>query len=79
MKCPYCGKEMIHGYLNCGAVLWSEKKHKVSLNADDKELYALQLGKPLVSPHHIQSDICPKCKRIILDSSGYNNSINHHS
>lgn len=79
MKYPYCGMEMIHGYLNCGAVLWSEKKHKVSMIADDQELYALQLGKPLMSPHHIQSDICPKCKRIILDSSGYSSNINSRS
>lgn len=79
MKCPFCGVEMIHGYLNCGAVLWSEKKHRVSLITDDTELYALQLGKPLVSPHHVKSDCCPKCKRIILDSSGYNSNINSRS
>lgn len=79
MKCPYCGVEMIPGYLNCGAVLWSEKKHKVSLTTDGKELYALQLRKPLMSPHHVQSDLCPRCKRIILDSSGYDSNINSHS
>lgn len=27
MKCPYCNTEMIHGYLNCGMLIWSDKKH----------------------------------------------------
>ena len=75
MKCPYCDVEMLHGYLNCGATLWSERKHKMSLLPDEKEQYALKLGKPLVSPHHVKSDYCPKCKRIIIDSSEYENNM----
>lgn len=71
MKCPFCNVEMIHGYLNCGMTLWSTKKHKISLLTDDDETFSLQLGKPALSPHHIESDCCPKCKRIIIDSSGY--------
>jgi hypothetical protein len=47
MKCPFCGVEMIHGYLNCGMTLWSTKKHKISFLLDDNEKYALQLGRPL--------------------------------
>lgn len=31
--------------------------------------------RPLVSPHHAEGDCCPKCKRIIIDSSGYENNI----
>ena len=75
MNCPYCGVEMIHGYLNCGMTLWSTKKHKISLLIDNDEKYALQLGRPMVSPHHVESDCCPKCKRIIIDSSDYMNNI----
>lgn len=75
MKCLYCDVEMIHGYLNCGMVLWSTKKHKVSLLTDKTEKYALQLGNSVISPHHIESDCCPKCKRIIIDSSGYGSNI----
>ena len=75
MKCPFCGVEMIHGYLNCGMTLWSTKKHKISFLLDDNEEYALQLGRPLTSPHHVESDCCPKCKRIIIDSSDYMNNI----
>ena len=66
---------MIHGYLNCGLTLWSERKHKISLLPDAKEKYALHLGTPLLSPHHVESDCCPKCKRIILDSSDFENNL----
>ena len=31
MKCPFCDAEMIHGYLNCGNAIWSERKHKISI------------------------------------------------
>ena len=75
MKCPYCDEEMIHGYLNCGVTLWSNRKHKISLNTDEDEKYALRLGRPMMSPHHIESDCCPKCKRIIIDSSHYENNM----
>jgi hypothetical protein len=27
MKCPFCDAEMLHGYLNCGTAIWSERKH----------------------------------------------------
>lgn len=62
---------MIRGYLNCGATLWSEREHKISLLTDGKEKYALHLGAPLVSPHHIESYCCPKCKKVIIDVSEY--------
>lgn len=75
MKCPFCDTEMLHGYLNCGETIWSIKKHKMSLNVGNEEKYALQLGRPMISPHHVESDCCPKCKRIIIDSSRYDNNI----
>lgn len=75
MKCPFCDVDMIHGYLNCGEIIWSTKKHKMSLNVGDEEKYALQLGRPMISPHHVESACCPKCKRIIIDSSQYDNNI----
>lgn len=75
MKCPFCDVEMVHGYLNCGAAIWSGRKHKISLLPDGKEQYALQLGTPMLSPNHVESDCCPNCKRIIIDSSGYEGNI----
>jgi hypothetical protein len=75
MKCPFCEIEMLPGYLNCGMMLWSERKHKISLLTDGKEKYALRLGNSLVSPHHIKSYCCPKCKKIIIDAEGYENNL----
>lgn len=75
MKCPYCSVEMIHGYLNCGLTLWSERKHKISLLPDGKEQYALRLGMPIVSPYNVESDYCLKCKRIIIDTTNYETNI----
>ena len=75
MKCPYCDNEMIKGYLNCGAAIWSERKHKISLLPDGKEKYALKLNTPLVSPNHVESFICPECKNIIIDANMYENNI----
>ena len=49
------------------------KKAYISLLLDDGEKFALQLGRPLVLPHPVESDCCPKCKRIIMDGSTYKN------
>ena len=75
MKCPFCDTEMIHGYLNCGNAIWSERKHKISTLPDSKEKYALHLETPLLSPHHIESFCCPKCQKIILDISAYDHNL----
>ena len=75
LKCPYCDTEMHHGYLNCGTTIWRERKHKVSLFPDGKERYALHLKQPLMSPNQIESHCCPKCKRIIIDATDYENNL----
>ncbi|MBQ2715294.1 MAG: hypothetical protein IJF21_00720 [Clostridia bacterium] len=75
MKCPFCDTEMLAGFLNCGAMIWSEKKHKVSLLPGLKEKYTLHLEAPLLHPHYVESYCCPKCKKIILDSSAYENNL----
>lgn len=75
MKCPFCDTKMLHGYLNVGNAIWSEKKHKLSTNAGAKERYALALPVPMLSLHHIESDCCPKCKHIIIDSSEFDNNL----
>ena len=36
---PICGSEMLHGYLNVGAALWSERKHTVALAPNESEKY----------------------------------------
>ena len=74
MKCPSCGSEMLHGYLNCGNAIWSERKHKISTLPGSGESYALHLDPPLLSPHHIESDCCPNCQTIVIDAAGYRNN-----
>ena len=71
MNCPYCNTEMIHGYLNCGNAIWSERKHKISTLPDGEEKYTLNLGVPLFSTHHVESYCCPCCKKIIIDVNPY--------
>ena len=75
MKCPFCGIEMLQGYLNCGLAIWSTKKHKISLLPDGKEQYAFRLKQPMVSPNHVKSDYCPKCKRMVIDCTEYESNI----
>ena len=75
MKCPYCNVEMLHGYLNCGNAIWSERKHKISTLPDGKEKYALHLSVPLMSPPHVESDCCPKCRRIVIDATAYEGNL----
>ena len=74
MKCPFCNTEMLHGYLNCGNMIWSERKHKLSTLPDNKEKYALHLDVPFMSPHHIECDFCPNCKKVIIDTAAYDNN-----
>lgn len=75
MKCPFCNAEMLHGYLTCGNTIWSERKHRISVLPGSKEKYALLLGVPLLSPHHIESHCCPKCKKLIIDTADYENNL----
>ena len=75
MKCPFCDVEMLHGDLTCGGAIWSQRKHKLSMLPDGKETYALHLETPMLSPNYVESNCCPKCKRIILDASGYDNNL----
>ena len=75
MKCPYCNIEMIHGYLQGGLMIWSNRKHKISLLPSNQEKYALSLKTPWATHHSIESDCCPQCKRIIIDSSNYKNNL----
>jgi len=74
VKCPFCNTEMLHGYLNCGNTIWSERKHKLSTLPDNKEKYALRLDVPFMSPHHIECDCCPNCKKLIIDTAAYENN-----
>ncbi len=66
---------MLRGYLNCGAAIWSERKHKISMLPDGKEKYAFHLETPLLTPNYVESYCCPKCKKLIIDTSEYDNDL----
>ena len=74
MNCPFCGEEMLHGYLHLGMALWSQRKHKLSLLPKSDESFAMMLGRPILNPHFVESDFCPKCQRMVLDTSPYPSS-----
>jgi len=75
MKCPFCGTEMLHGYLNSGTAIWSERKHKISMPPNGREKFAMHLETPILTPHYIESDCCPKCKKLIIDTADYENNL----
>jgi Zn-finger nucleic acid-binding protein len=79
MKCPFCDVEMLRGYLYCDVAIWSTQKDKSFLSPNklpnSKEKYALRLKLPMKSQNCVESDCCPKCKRIIIDSSGYESNM----
>ena len=74
MTCPFCGKDMLEGYLHIDMTIWSERKHKISLLPRMKERYALKIGRNFLHPTYVQSDYCPDCERIIIDASPYDSS-----
>ena len=75
MDCPFCKIPMRQGWFQCGMALWSEKKHALTLNPGPGEAYALSLGKTMFSPHQLESWFCPRCRKILLDASGYESNI----
>ena len=75
MNCPFCQTEMLKGYLNLGNAIWSERKHKLSTLSGANERYAFRLGVPLLSLHHVDSYMCPEGKKMIVDTSEYENDL----
>ena len=71
MKCPYCGKEMVLGYIQGrDDVVWSERKRMVaalpSMNSN-----AIYLGenaeKGPFSGTAVEAYRCVECKKLIVD------------
>jgi len=71
MKCPFCDTEMRHGYFICGAAIWSEHKHFMTITPAPREDCPLELESPMLSPHHLESDYCPNCEHIVINASAY--------
>ena len=68
MLCPYCGKEMELGYIQCrDGVFWTEKKQLVSsLSFLGKGAVSLENGAADDS-HAVYAYKCADCKKVIID------------
>ena len=75
MKCPWCDVEMIHGYLIADKALWSDKRHTFSLLPRRGERWTLRLGPKFFAPNHVESDCCPRCRRIVLSAEYYDGNL----
>lgn len=65
MKCPYCGEEMIPGFIQCrDGIFWAPRKSLVSaLSGFQKGALRLSENSSVVAYR------CDRCKKILLDYS----------
>lgn len=69
MKCPFCGKEMELGFIQCrDGMHWTPKKQLVAaLSAFGKDSVSLENGAG--SDRTVYAYKCGDCKKVILDYS----------
>ena len=70
MHCPYCGKEMELGYIQCrDGVTWTPKKHfVVAVSLLGKDSVSLENGAANNS-RTVYAYKCGDCKKVIVDYS----------
>ncbi len=73
MKCPYCDIEMLDGFFLAPWMIWRESP--TGWIPPKKGKYAMYLRMPWSTPNNVPSTCCSKCKRIIIDSSSYENNL----
>ena len=66
MKCPYCGEEMVLGYIQCrDGLFWTPKKQLVAA------LSGLGRGRVRLANHTSNTTTCAfhcaNCKKIVID------------
>jgi len=68
MICPYCGKEMTPGYIQCrDGVYWTPKKAFVpALSSLKKGAVSLQNHPEYPSSTSV-AYLCKRCKRVIIE------------
>ena len=74
MLCPYCGKEMEKGFIQCrDGVWWSEKKRPVSaLHIFGGNMVDLAKSLPGVAGDRRAADayLCRDCRKVVVDYIG---------
>ena len=71
MVCPYCGKEMQAGFIQCrDGVTWTPKKQPVaSLSFLGKGAVSLENG-AADNSHAVYAYNCPECKKVVIEYTG---------
>lgn len=69
MNCPYCGKEMVLGYIQCrDDISWSKKQRKVAaIPPLDSSGITLASGAGPFSGVSVKAYRCYECKKIVID------------
>lgn len=72
MKCPFCGKEMELGYVQCrDGIAWTPKKRRIAaFSSFGKDSILLQNGSSHDTAHAFKCGVC--CKVIIDYSANFN-------
>lgn len=67
MKCPYCEKEMVRGYIQSSRdIFWSDRKHKSFYTADKDKGEVEIAAATLMSGAVTDAYICNDCKKVII-------------
>ena len=67
MQCPYCGNEMIDGFIQSREQLYFNRGKRARIIASG-DLSSINLSRfNLIKAPAIKSGLCPKCRKIIID------------
>ena len=71
MVCPYCGKEMETGFIQCrDGVTWTPKKQfRPSLSFLGKGAVSLENG-AADNSSAVYAYNCPECKKVVIEYTG---------
>ena len=66
MKCPYCGEEMVDGYVQSANQIYFNKGSKARFFAAG-DLRSRNLTRVSLRAPYIKSYLCESCQKIIID------------
>ncbi|MDD6045302.1 MAG: PF20097 family protein [Clostridia bacterium] len=68
MICPYCGKEMLHGYIQSrDGVFWTEEKTLLSALSFFKRGATPLSNDPDLLSSAVVAYMCRSCKKVVID------------
>lgn len=69
-KCPYCGKEMEMGYIQCRDDIWWAEKKRLAAAFPSLSKKAVKLAvSEFFSEAAVEAYLCRGCKKIEIDYS----------